>query len=607
MLTFKQPPLNNNNDWPIIHACNLDDIETLISYHDMGKDFDSIHDFYGDGLLHVSIFSDAIHSFHALLDWGMDIEKVSYSDSATPLNVAAMVGDLHYITPLVEMGADVNTMDYYGFTPLHNSIYFEEYDAANYFLSLPEVDVNIASYDEFTPLLESYFYGNEQTTSAIIQHPTFDSTYNILMISEYYDDEFLQDMKNLGVYADEDIIEAFHLAKLLGHRYDLGGTFSFANLDYSANYFSYEGYSNNLSVAEFTRSYEYFLSHVVLTSTVPSWANEALISALDALQFQDSNTDAALFHERFVSGQSVILASGWNGHAVEIVLHQDRLYRCNRGDQSDGVHGIEEFMITKPNNLTLEILDIILEASGPPTFLQHDLVEILGLEKIGEIENPEQIAGNCTWTSLEAGLEALILTNLLENSIDADTAHSFAKQAFELWEEFDMTHGLEEFISHSDILIGNSFYDELLADIFNTLDTTQSEFDFSRQAIIYDELLKPEFSDLYDELVGQYVEQYVPLYDSIYDNYMENTSIEHADYIAGKHYYEFINAYNESELNNDHFILSLEDIFSSGHSALSFDMSSASTITSEAVNISPMPVLQTHILPEPDAVDYIIV
>jgi len=612
ILNFKQ--LYNFAAQSIINACIYDDTETLAFYHDAGKNLDSISDFYGDGLLHTTIYYDSINSFHALLSWGLNIELPSTYDGATPLNAAAIVGDLNYISPLVDMGADVNTTDYFGFTPLLNSIFFEEYDATNYFLTLPNVDVNIACEYGVTPLIISYFDDNEQTMDAIILHPTFDPTYNTIL---FQDDTLTQHMNSLGVYADEDIIEAFHLTKLLAHRYDLDGTFSLENLDYTGNNFPYEGYSNDLSVAAFTQSYEYFLSNVVLTSIIPLWANNALASALDTLKFQDDNNNASLFCDRFFDGQSILIASGWDMHAVEIVMHQDRLYRCNRGDDSDGIHGIEEFIITTPNNLTPDIVNTMMQASGSLEFLQSDLIDILGLVKIGEIENPTQTVGNCAWTSLEAGLEALILTHLLAEGIAPEIAHNFAKQTFELWEEFDMTHSLEDFIDHSDALIGNEFYDNLLADIFHNLDASQNQADFEQQALIFNELQQtPELSDLYYDLVGQYLDCYYPhdnddithyMTDYItwcYDSYMGNTTADYSSYLLGKEYFEFIQSYNDLERNDEHFILSLEDIFTPIHPTI---LEVEHPPNGAMDNISFMPYYQEACSLSDETLDFIIV
>jgi len=612
MLNFKQ--LYNFTNQTIINACIYDDIETLTVHHDSGKNMDSITDYYGDGLLHTTIYYDSINSFHALLNWGLNIELPSTYDGATPLNAAAMVGDLNYIVPLVDMGADVNTTDYFGFTPLLNSIFFEEYNAANYFLTLPNVDVNIAcEYYGITPLIISFFDEDIQTMDAIILHPSFDPTYNTIL---FQDDGLTQHMNDLGLYADESIIEAFHLTKLLAHRYDLDGTFSLAGLNYTDNSFSYEGYSNDLSVAAFTQSYECFLNNVILTSTIPLWANNALASALDTLQFQNNNDDASLFCNRFFDGQSILIASGWDMHAVEIVMHQDRLYRCNRGDDSDGIHGIEEFLITMPNNLTPSIINTMMQASGSLEFLQYDLIDILGLVKVGEIENPSQTVGNCTWTSLEAGLEALIITHLLSEGIDTESAHHFAKQTFELWEEFDMTHGLEDFIAHSDILIENEFYDSLLTDIFQNLDSSQSQADVDRQMLIFNELQQtPELSDLYYELVGQYVDNYFlhsnnnltnDMPDLITwnnDYYIDNTNADDSSYLLGKEYFDLIQSYDDLKLSDEHFILAVEDIFTASHTTILGTEHAQSSTTD---NISLMPHYQETCLFSNEIVDLII-
>lgn len=580
-----QPPLPKPSTYEVIAACQREDIESLKRFAAMGVDFNTIRDYDGDGLLSVAIYYDCPKSFEFLLGSGIDIEQKGKFDKSTPLLFAAMIGELGYAQKLVEVGANINAMDKWGFTPLTNSLFYDNRDLAKYFLMFENVDVNIMAdvpgLGEMTPVIYAYVLWEDEIVDKIIAHPQFDPTFTHF---SWVPSEIEELMRAHQCLPDEMLLSIFHEAKCLGLRYDFDGEFTLAQLGVHGEeplHFEFEGYGNALSVSAAVGTFEGFLHDIIYPSHVPDWAKMVYQHTAQSLAFHAHISNPQDYLKQYYAGEALFIASGWDGHAVEVVIDQDRFYRCNRGELSDGIHGIEEFVITQPQNLTVAVFEHLLAAEGTPHFLQNEIKIQLGLEKIGEIENPEQTVGNCPWTSLEAGVEALLLTHFLKQGVETQTAHALAKQGFTAWERYDLAWSLDSAVEHRDLFLDNNIYDDLLFKIFENQHNAGDYAEVERGSVILNEMIKPELLSDFDDLIGQYVIKYDPwsyqnihymahyenkpsslsqtFYDWLYlDYYLADTQTQE----TAKSYYEFLKACDHAQGYSDSdAILTLEDIF----------------------------------------------
>jgi hypothetical protein len=230
----------------------------------------------------------------------------------------------------------------------------------------------------------------------------------------------------------------------------------------------------------------------------------------EAVNFSANIYDPSAYYSKINHGDLVIIPSGWDGHSIVFVVHGNQLYRCNRGDMSDGIHGVEEFIISKPENLTVDLIDYMLAAEGTSKYLQFDIIDILGLQKTGEIVNPTQITGNCVWTSLETGIEASFVTTFMGQGLSSDLAHRLAKDSFLVWEEYDLTSTLVEVIDNKDVYIQTELYDDLLIGALGTHHDSQNEGDVQRAIMIIDELDVPIVFERFNQDIGDIMYKYDP-------------------------------------------------------------------------------------------------
>ncbi len=602
----------------LIAACLSQDISKLKLYQGMGINLNSIRDEYGDTLLHIAVLNDKPKSFSTLIELGMKIDSRSYYDGSTPLNLAVMADKPSYVQKLIDLGADVNTRADDGFTPLNNAMYFENYTLAQSLLKIPTLDVNIPGFYGMPPLFVPYIDNRWDIIDLIIEHPTYDAPFNQILLSDYPEHELQDYLLNNSPNADFSVVDAFEQSKLFGLKYDLAGCMPFTKLDYhQMDCFSFEGAINLYGTLAMVDSYNLFYENVVLPSNIPSWAQQAFVSVNESLHFTaNSFDDPIAYYNKILLGEVVIIPSGWDEHSVAFVIHDDRLYRCNRGDLSDGIHGIEEFIISKPTNLTSSLIGFMLAAEGPPDVLQYDIIELLGLEKIGEIENPVQITGNCVWTSLEAGLEASFLTNFIYQGIESSVAHKLAKDSFLLWEEFDLTYTLKEAISEQDLLIQNEIYDDLLVGALTTHHNPSNETDLQIAIVALNELDKPSVFETFHNEIGKNLINYDPAsYSNI--SYMKPyTPTTYYDYFMSwlpfskpgmnttqkeeaKQYLEFLKACDEYQKKIVPEVLNIDNIldFSVGDSLEQLFHSGISNVVQTVSKELPIQHLMPALMP----------
>ncbi len=131
----------------------------------------------------------------------------------------------------------------------------------------------------------------------------------------------------------------------------------------------------------------------------------------------------------------VMVGSGWVWHSMWDIFWKNEwgqlfVWHCNRGADHQGKPGIVELIIGKPENITPAFLKKLTAR------LDVDYEEYTSLEKIkkelfafesGYIPMLEQSVGNCTYTSLQAAINALFILRgighlyMLFSQFDAQT------------------------------------------------------------------------------------------------------------------------------------------------------------------------------------------
>lgn len=533
----------------VINACIAQDINALREYYKAGVNFNDIRDQYGDSLLHIAIMNDKPQSFNALLNLGMNIEVRSYYDNSTPLNMAAMADELSYVQLLLDKGANVNARTIDGSTPLTDAIYNGCEDVAKVLLSNPKVDVNIPTNSGIPPILWAFDQDNLELADQIAHHPSFDVEYNLILLNDFETYDIKEYLLTLAPENNNlTLLDTYQVAKVFALRYEFNGCIELKDIaGHGYNCFDLDGYANRLGALAMAESFTNFYDTVVYNSTLPAFAHQTFIDVTESLLFSASVFEPEAYLSKINQGDLVIIPSGWDGHSITFVIQGDTLYRCNRGHMSDGIHGIEEFLITKPNSLTVDVLDRMIEADGNHNYLQNQLIDVLGLHKIGEIENPTQIIGNCVWTSLEAGIEASFVASFMNYGVDPVTAHILAKDTFLLFEDFDLNYALKDVIEHPESLAQNEIFDDLVIYALENHHNPFSESDILKGVVILDQLDDPLVFETFDHFIGQDLIKYDPnCYKTI--SYMEPYTPGYFEYFFGSAPKPYFTESQKSEL-----------------------------------------------------------
>lgn len=568
-----------DNDLILYHAFT-ENIKELEKYYNQGVNFNNIYTEFYDGILHFVIDNNKPTTFNALINWGIDVNAPCLVDGAKPLNIVSYSGNLQFADPLIQNGANINAQDDMGFTPLLDSLWYEQDHVTNYFLSLDNVNVNIASFDGLSPLILSYADGKWEIVESITNHPTFDPTLNHILMLGSELDELVDYLNDKGLVGDLDILAAITEIKLLGLRYEFDGGFELNALsEYQLEPFGFEGYGNWSGIKAFARAYADYIAEVVGENKLPSWANELLLRMNDVFQHSASTKDPNDFYAKYLAGEPVLLTSGWDEHSISFVLHEDKLYRCNRGELGHDLYGVQAFLITEPENITVELFDIMLEAVGTPDYLQYDIIPLLGLVEVGGIEIPHQIVGNCVWASLEAAQQALSVSILLDMGVPWDDAITITQQSHDNWKQFDLEYSLNKVIQLQDILTENQIYDDLLIRVLDEHHDANDQHEIQRGVMILNEITQPELYDVFDESIGQHLVQYKPFefynIEILADHYSDYYTIitdfaglnQTKEFVydpdKAADYYDFLKACDKNTGVSSDYALTLHEIFSS--------------------------------------------
>lgn len=127
-------------------------------------------------------------------------------------------------------------------------------------------------------------------------------------------------------------------------------------------------------------------------------------------------------------GKTVVIPTGWFGHATTITLNSKYLAYANRGDSlKDFKPGVHIYSIGNPKAITKEFIRSLIEADRTTDNLQDRMTFLedpsssksiyahLNLTEIHYMRRPSQKVGNCSWTSAKCALEAVLFLDRLED------------------------------------------------------------------------------------------------------------------------------------------------------------------------------------------------
>ncbi|MBI2792713.1 MAG: ankyrin repeat domain-containing protein [Gammaproteobacteria bacterium] len=384
------------------------------------------------------------------------------------LHHAALIGDTARINELLQAGYDMNAPDDFGHSALDLAIYYHQTDAA--LLLLNQGDLIQNGVRDLTLALS---LNNETVANAIVHHPQFDGdsvgyrafASNQIAILNYLNKEQIP----------MPMTKTLLVAKMLAHRFSLDGEIKI-NIDSREFFVELEGHHNKVTALECYLSFQEYIENLKKQPTLPEYF-DSYLHTLEALQFAaNENINGHLYmsklYESYLSQSPVplFIPSGWDGHAVGIVIFGDSLYKCNRGQGSDHEHGIVAYQIGNFQGFDEALFDKLLYALGSSDFIQVELDEILDLTEIGRFEAAPQTVGNCAWFSAIESVHAILLAEMSEQTSSSSTAATLANSIYKDWLDFDLTYSLAQLQS-----IGSESANDVLDSVLNSILLSQHD------------------------------------------------------------------------------------------------------------------------------------
>lgn len=194
----------------------------------------------------------------------------------------------------------------------------------------------------------------------------------------------------------------------------------------------------------------------------------------------------------FEAGKTILLATGWDGHAIDIILDKEtNLLIVNNGGQryEKLPAGINAYDMNY--KITPEMIYKILN-NEEQFDLEFILFYDLGLSKNSDfsIETDGQIAGNCAWFSQRLAEKSLLMLDIYKSTHDVTLSKELSDIWFNQLDDFHQTRLLKEYLANP-TLEPRAMVDVLLS--YHSELTTDSEK--GRAKLLLDYLTNPDTKD----------------------------------------------------------------------------------------------------------------
>ena len=371
-----------------------------------------------------------------------------------------LFGTLEGVEQAIQMGADIEETDEYGFSPLIEAAIANKVDVAavllEYGAEINKTDatgrsalhwaVDNHNIDLCQLLLANKADPNAYTTAG---QPIL--VYPLLRQQQALKKLLYQHGAKLNFAQD------FIQAKLLGHRYELSGHVDIVNVDGRFIEIDYEGffleftvdviihslqrYKNNFS-ARHLRAFFENLQKIIQAFSIAQALLKYQRYTIDIKQHQHS-IDALLDQEL------LLLPVAYEGHAIALIKYKDWLIRCDRGENSRREGSVVIYQLQNRHAWSMDFCKQLIFNRQSREFLTKTIHRVLDLKPIASLPIGAQIIGNCSWANIEASIPAMLFILQLDAAQKSDTVQmhqSYALDFYQAWHQWDKDRALEECI-----------------------------------------------------------------------------------------------------------------------------------------------------------------
>lgn len=355
---------------------------------------------------------------------------------STPLHHAAQSGNRALIKKLInDPKTKLNAKNHAGNTPLHHAIFSTDPECVEMLLSCRRVDVNARNQILQTPLYWAVIFKNIRIVELLLEHGKINPNLKnsagetpLVRAALFRSNPILPLLITKGADSrirDQNGDTAYLLQKMMGatpspliYSDQLGYLLKMASLIW--------GFNGSITLPDgFSFNFEGGGEISIPLSLMIS--NLSSLPYLIKKAFFDITVDQSM--TKILSSLSrkklVILTAGYEGHANALVIYQELLFICDRGNHSKS-KCLRVFRIN-PENITIGTLEILKHIKESPEEealkyyyeqLPAELTDGDYFEELtpifSRLEPKEQQASNCSAASLKLAIRASLCSPLLQ-------------------------------------------------------------------------------------------------------------------------------------------------------------------------------------------------
>lgn len=362
---------------------------------------------------------------------------------------------------IIQMGADIEEVDEYGYTPLIEAAIANNIDATKILLEYG-ADINKADVTGRTALHWAADNHNIELCQLLLANKADPNAYTVAAqpVLVYPLLRRQDDLKKLlyQYKADLNFAQDFINAKLLGHRYELIGQIDIVNtkgefieLDYEGFFLEFtldivrhslERYRNNFA-ARHMRTYFGYIGKII----------ESFANASTLLQYQRYNIDIKHYErhiDNLLKNDLLFLPVAYEGHAVTFIKYANLFIRCDRGENSKREGTVVIYHINRERRLTSDFIKKLIYERQSREFITEGIKDYLALVPVENLPIEAQLIGNCSWANVEAAIPTMLFLLQLKGENTARDIQAYKNAALDFyrdWIVWDKDRALEECIS----------------------------------------------------------------------------------------------------------------------------------------------------------------
>lgn len=364
-----------------------------------------------------------------VLKLGADVNELD-EYGYTPLIEAAIVEKTSIAKLLVAEGAEINAQDVTGRTALHWAVETHNIPLCQFLLD-HKADPNACTTNS-EPVLVNAILRNQEDLKQLLYH------YGASL-------QFAQDYIN---------------AKLIAHRFELRGKGEIINHQNAYLSLDYEGFVLEFTLGVICESLSSYL-HNFSSRRLRRFFEAAQITvdclqrAAKCIKYQHYTvevTDHLESIHQLIDRDPIIIPVAYEGHAVTMVRVGKYFAKCDRGAASKRYGSVVMYEITNPSNYNLALIKFLMYKKQKKHFIEVGINELLGLKAITQLPIPSQISGNCSWANVEATIPTLMfmLWYRYTEQMDANRLISYKDAAMHFhkkWLEWDQNRAINQCIN----------------------------------------------------------------------------------------------------------------------------------------------------------------